>query len=66
MASVNYKLSKDMSRIEGNGNVGGIKRSLSCSEEEDGFLGFDTGKLSKIKCLFVKRSRREKKSSIFS
>ena len=28
---------------EGNGNVG-IKRSLSCSEEEDGFLGFDTGK----------------------
>lgn len=27
---------------EGNGNVG-IKRSLSYSEEEDGFLGFDTG-----------------------
>ncbi|XP_070490228.1 uncharacterized protein [Chironomus tepperi] len=25
---------------EGNGNVG-IKRSLSCSEDEDGFLGFD-------------------------
>ena len=32
---------------EGNGNVG-IKRSLSCSEEEDGFLGFDIGNASLI------------------
>jgi hypothetical protein len=35
------------SEIKGNGNIG-IKRSLSCSEEEDGFLGFDTGKRSFI------------------
>lgn len=32
-----------MTEVKGNGNVTGIKRSLSCSEGEDGFLGFDTG-----------------------
>jgi hypothetical protein len=36
-----------MSEIKGNGNVKGIKRSLSMSEDEDGFLGFDTGKIGR-------------------
>jgi hypothetical protein len=31
-----------------NGIMKGIKRSLSCSEDEDGFLGFDTGERRKI------------------
>lgn len=37
-----------MSEVKGNGDIKGIKRSLSCSEEEDGFLGFDTGKIREI------------------
>lgn len=37
-------------QIKGNGNVG-IKRSLSCSDDEDGFLGFDTGKQHHITAL---------------
>lgn len=35
----------EMSEIKGNGNVKGIKRSLSMSEDEDVFLGFDTGEI---------------------
>jgi hypothetical protein len=31
--------------IKGNGNFKGIKRTLSCSDDEDGFRGFDLGKL---------------------
>lgn len=37
---------------EENGNIR-IKRSLSYSEEEDGFLGFDTG----IRGLIIKSSK---------
>ena len=38
-------MTSDANEIKGNGNIKGIKRSLSCSDDEDGFLGFDIGEL---------------------
>lgn len=46
-----------MTEVKGNGNVTGIKRSLSCSEGEDGFLGFDTGEFELKKAKLKTSSR---------
>lgn len=42
--------------IKGNGKIG-IKRSLSCSDDEDGFLGFNTGKITRESYFFVESMR---------
>lgn len=54
-----------MTEVKGNGNVTGIKRSLSCSEEEDGFLGFDTGEFE-LKKDNLKTSRKHPLLFFFS
>lgn len=36
-------ITSDTNDIKGNGNMRGIKRSLSCSDDDEEFLGFDIG-----------------------